>query len=557
MSAIPPFPEPFRGLPDDWNLQRLIEQDHPDLTQIPQAIWAEGMKRLEAIRPILDANTESALRQRALETQLSVCTLRRWRSRYLDSGQNLISLMRIPPQLSASVSHLDPATELILHEYIEQYLNDRQITPNDVINEVRKRVKQIGLTPPSPATIYRRLKDLNPARVMLGRRGRREWEQKFDPLIGEAFKGLCPLDLVEADHALLDIFVLDEDRITILGRAHATFFLDVFSRCVLAIIAGVEKPGHGELGLAISMAVLPKEPVLERLHLEYPWPCHGLFQTLLVDNAMEFQSIELQRALERYQLDVQYRMAGHPETGPHIERFIQEIQREMHRLPGTTERSPEARGDYKSSKHAALTYDDLNAYIFRWVLGTYHQRPHAGLEGKTPLEKWEEGISGTSSSPGLGEPRLPDDLQRFYIDFLPTAERQVLRDGIRLHNIWYQCDSLQGLIGLKPETPQQGVLKILVRYDPFDLSRIFAVDPRTQGYLVVPYRDSSHPPVTLREVRILRKEIRLRLNCPATEELLFRERERLRAALSSAVKSTKKARVMHARERSQTSHPIG
>ncbi len=524
-------------------------QKVPDLKLISGADWAEGLKRLEILKPILVAEDEESLQQRGRETGIGVTTLRRWRKRYLDSGEDLVSLIKKRRSGPDPESRLDPRAELILHEVIEEeYLGHRQTTPRDVISKVRNRCAAAVLPKPSDATIYRRLKDLHPAKVTRIKRGKREWEQAFKPLTGEAFKGLCPLDLVEADHALLDILILDDDRKTVLGRPWATFFLDIYSRCLVSMVLCLEKPGLGELGVAITLAVLPKDSLVARLGLDYPWPCQGLFQTLHLDNAMEFQSLEFQRALERYHIDVQYRCAGHPETGPHIERFIKEIQRMLHRLPGTTERSPEVRGEYKPAMHAVMTFDDLNNYLFTWVLGTYHQRPHSSLEGKTPLEKWEEGINGTATSPGLGEPALPEDPHRFYIDFLPSTERQVQREGIRLYNIWYQADVLQGFIGLKSPDNSRGELKLLVRYDPMDLSRIFVVHPLTSNYMTIPYRDLSHGPITLRQLRCLRKIIRQRHQCPATEALLFREQERQRALVESAQRTTKKARRMRTRE---------
>jgi len=242
-------------------------------------------------------------------------------------------------------------------------------------------------------------------------------------------------------------------------------------------------------------------------------------------------------------------MAGHPETGPHAERMIQELKREIQHLPGTTFSDPESRGAYDSVGNAMLTLGELETYLFTWILGTYHQRPHGGLDGKTPLEKWQEGIEGTGQSPGLGEPPMPKDPQRFYLDFLPCEQRKVVRDGVRLNNIWYQSETLRDLVGSRVTGQGCAPGKLLIRFDPLDLSRIYVVDPRTDAYLVVPYRDTSLPPITLREVKMVRKEIRARYNSPSTEERLFAERERLKALAASAIKKTKHARVLHARER--------
>ena len=36
---------------------------------------------------------------------------------------------------------------------------------------------------------------------------------------------------------------------------------------------------------------------------------------------------------------------------------------------------------------------DLNTRLWVWIEQVYHQRPHEGLEGKTPLEVWRKDLT--------------------------------------------------------------------------------------------------------------------------------------------------------------------
>ena len=89
----------------------------------------------------------------------------------------------------------------------------------------------------------------------------------------------------------------------------------------------------------------------------------------------------------------------------------------------------------------------LNRALAGWVEGEYHQSPHRGLDGQTPLDRW----AGTAA-----EVRYPDaaglDLEEL---FLFETKRRVLKDRtLSLHGRLYEADAI--LIGQT----------VTVRYDP-------------------------------------------------------------------------------------------
>ena len=87
-----------------------------------------------------------------------------------------------------------------------------------------------------------------------------------------------------------------------------------------------------------------------------------------------------------------------------------------------------------------------NRSLLAWVEGEYHQSPHRGLDGRTPLEQWA--LAGEDVRyPG---PDLDlDDL------FLFEAKRRVMKDRtVSLHGRLYEVDAI--LVGHS----------ITLRYDP-------------------------------------------------------------------------------------------
>jgi len=61
--------------------------------------------------------------------------------------------------------------------------------------------------------------------------------------------------------------------------------------------------------------------------------------------------------------------------------------------------------------------------------------------------------------------RLPVDRLRFWVSFLPEEERNLRRDSIHFCSIRYWFDALAADVA-------QGREKLLIKYDPGDLSRI-------------------------------------------------------------------------------------
>lgn len=153
------------------------------------------------------------------------------------------------------------------------------------------------------------------------------------------------------------------------------------------------------------------------------------------------------------------------------------------------------RGEYDSEGKAVMTLGELEMWLALQVTGAYHDAFHRGL-GVRPIDAWQRRLDSTRV-------RHPADPERFYIDFLPFERRLIRRDGIQLFRIHYWDSALSVLAGRSDQ-------KLLIRYDPRDLSKVYVKDAGSDGYLAVPYRDLSHPPIILMEQRDTERILRVR-----------------------------------------------
>ena len=158
---------------------------------------------------------------------------------------------------------------------------------------------------------------------------------------------------------------------------------------------------------------------------------------------------------------------------------------EVHLLPGTTFSSVAERGQYDSSKRALLTLTELEEWLTLQICGIYHRTRHHSTN-ITPMTAWEKAIHHRPSFI-----RVPQNPKQLYIDFLPFKSRKVRREGLRMFNIFYCSDALGTLLRTSSRS-------MAVHYDPRNLACVYVKD-RQGEYLEIPYRNLSHPAITLEE----------------------------------------------------------
>ncbi len=134
----------------------------------------------------------------------------------------------------------------------------------------------------------------------------------------------------------MDVIIVNEVHRLPIGRPWITIIFDVASRAVLDFHASLEAPSATSVALALSMACLQKEKLLQEVDAEFAWPMHGVPELLHLDNGSEFHSEALRRGSERYGIRLAYRPPGQPYTGGHIERYLGTLMRRIHGIPRTT-----------------------------------------------------------------------------------------------------------------------------------------------------------------------------------------------------------------------------
>jgi putative transposase len=519
-----------------------------DLEAITAYEWDEAIRRYRIIKPLFQETSDivSAVNKVADQESISVATIYRWISRFRATG-TVSSLLRVRRK-DTGMTRLNPEIEQLLGATIEDsFLTNQKLNIVRAHRNLVLRCRQIGIDPPHVNTFRKRVLELSPERVMRKREGNSA-AHRFRPILGKFPGADFPYSVIQLDHTIVDIELVDEIHRIVVGRPYITVAIDVFSRMIAGYYISFDPPGMLATGICIANAILSKEKHLASFGLTYDWPCQGLPSIIHVDNAKEFRGDTLGKACNEYGIDLKFRKIKTPNYGGHIERMLGTLLKEIHALPGTTFSNPTQKGEYDSSKHATMTIREFEEWFLNLICGAHHNRQHSEL-CMPPIRKYEEGIVGSDERPAVGKVQVCTDEERLRIDFLPMELRTIQPYGVMLDNIVYYGEVLNRWIGAKESENLRSKRKFIIRRDPRDISYVLFYDPDACRYFRLSYQNAAFPPISLWELRAVQKWLTAQGRKKVNQEEIFAAYEQMRKIEDQAKTLTRKTRMLQERRR--------
>lgn len=234
-------------------------------------------------------------------------------------------------------------------------------------------------------------------------------------------------ELWEADHVELPVLTVPK-RGSKPAKVWLTVFLDTFSRAIM--------------GWAISQYPTQSEVLaaLEASVLEFPerGPFSGIPGALRWDNGLDWVSDSVSQAAVRLGCLV----AGTTEYSPHqkgkVERFFGTLEREViSGLPQYTNGPKRANGALYGARDSALSLELLIEEVEGYINHYNLERPHKGLDGQTPLQRWQ----------GDSTPLNLPSRESLHWMLLPRESRKVHKDGIHFNRVIFFASELNGMVG--------------------------------------------------------------------------------------------------------------
>jgi len=323
----------------------------------------------------------------------------------------------------------------------------------------RNKCTEAGLVPPSEKTfraeIKRRREDVV-AKARLGRKASyplTEFQWHIDqstPRHGER-----PFEIGHIDHTELDQELVDSQTGANLGRPWLTVLLDANARFVLAFFLTFDPPSYRSCMAVIRNCV--------RRHGRIP-------KTIVVDQGSDFESLYFEALLARMETHKKSRPAAKSRFGSVIERFFGvNNQMLVHNLAGNSQALQRPRSmspSHDPRKLAIWTLPALTDALDDFFGNVYASLIHPAL-GVSPREALANGLATSGLRSHVLIP-YSEEFIRLSMPSTPASKAMIrVGRGVKIRGIHYWHPALR--------EPKYANTKVPVLYDPFDVSRAYAL----------------------------------------------------------------------------------
>lgn len=336
-----------------------------------------------------------------------------------------------------------------------------------------------------------------------------------------------PLERVEMDHTLLDLVVIDDKFGIPLGRPTITLVVCAYSAYILGFFISFEGETVGRVVQSIKVAIQPKEGITAGHSLSNTWHAMGLWETLVLDNSLSFHSPHLHHIAINLCMDLEYCPVRMPWFKPSVERILGELTRQLP-AKGRPKKPGTGPDPVNPNLEACISFTDLCAGILRWVVDVH---PFHINERKMarPIDLFLEGLE--SCPP----PTLLEDST--CLDVLAGLNATVTVDHSGINHQWLRYASDE-LALMRREVGAR--FKANIKYDPYNLGRVFVQDPNTGRWITVGARDQDYANgLTLTQHRLIRKAAGKKLRSDNAETVLREARLALQDHWANAIRGGK------------------
>lgn len=498
----------IRGISED------VDQRHELASEIVRHAAPIDLERAIVRCNCLDGNAFAAkgIRPR---------TLRYWRHRAEEGeiayGNRFAGLI---PRISARGNRRRKVSARVIelmNEVIDtEVMTSHQTQLSACYGMVRNKCSDEGLVIPSEKTFRAEIKHRKEESLVRARQGRKasypltEFQWRIDqstPRHGER-----PFEVGHIDHTELDVELVDSRSGANLGRPWLTVLLDANTRFVLAFFLTFDPPSYRS-----CMAVI-RECV--RRHGRIP-------KTIIVDQGSDFESLYFEALLARMETHKKSRPAAKSRFGSVIERlFGINNQLLVHNLVGNSQALQRPRSmspSHDPRKLAVWTLPALTEALNDFFSNVYASLIHPAL-GISPKDALADGLATS----GMRSHVLIPYSEEFIHLSMPStpAGKATIRAGrgIKIRGIHYWHPALR--------EPKYANTKVPVLYDPFDLSRAYAlvcdewVLCRSEHQALFERRTEREIATISQEIRALHRLAGIRRNINAGDIAVFVSRMR-------------------------------
>lgn len=383
-------------------------------------------------------------------------------------------------------------------------------------------------TPPSLST-FRRLASRVPAYERdRARLGPAAASAKWRHSTGGTY-ATRPMERVEMDHTELDLYVIDDDRGLPIGRPTVTMLVDTFSKYVLATYLSFEGESLGRLSQTLRLALEPKDHLTKPIPTKNEWITPGLWECLVVDNGLAFQSPQLQKIALALGCELEYCPVRKPWFKPNVERAIGEVTGILPR-EGRPMKAMGISDRENPLDSACIMFSDLCAALTKWAVDM-HPFSISERSLERPIDLMRENLDA------LPAPIVCTGLDQLSVITGMSKEISVRQGGVEFMYLPYRSPELGDLV----KRQRSPTFRTEMKYDPNDLGTIWVRDPSERSWISVPclYEDYASG-LSLRQHRMIRAQAKATLRGKGGYDEFLRAQTELQDMFDGSIKRGKR-----------------
>ncbi|WP_199084550.1 hypothetical protein [Bosea sp. ASV33] len=432
----------------------------------------------------------------------SASTLRYWLNRYAAADRRRAAF-RPRYENCGNKDQLDPRVAIIVEKNVNRYASRARPRIADIYEAVEADIDELNHSLPEGPKVYvserairRRIRRLPPLFVDLGHLGPDRTKKKYSP-VGSGLGELARMERVEMDDWEMDLqavlrhkharyFVTEQARsaanklrrLKITVRCTITAAIDVGTKCIVGLAVSPFAPSTAGSKSALRSIIVDKSELAKAAGAASDWPMTARPRAIVTDGGPAFRG-EFSESVSK--LNIEHSLpGGNPRNRGTIESFFRTFKRFCRQFTGQAFSNVVEKGDYPSEQMASLVVEDLERLLTRFIVDSYHHRPHRGLGGDRPYNAWAH------STADLDVP--PDHIQRLIAFGVELHDRAISATGIRYFHVDYKHSRMAALFGLAAkerltaivDPHDMGTMLVLVK----DEFRDHFTDDRHGNYLI-------------------------------------------------------------------------
>ena len=460
-------------------------------------------ERLELITPLINSFGNEGKRGKiekfCQDNELPFGRTYRWYLKWKKEGNEGLMQKRSKKH---NKSHIDQQVEILLQESIYEYMHGEWQQIKSAYNDFCVKCRKLELTPTSYETFRKRIGTI-PVVEKKGKFKPKTQEYIKRGLSGTYREGRYPGAVIQMDHTILDIWVIDSFTKQALGRPWLTIGIDVFSRSIWGYFISLNSPSQESVTNCVLNGLISKKELTDWKIFEaslvkegknpekFSYECGGLPAILQVDNGMDFRANLVKNFCVNQNITLEFRPIKTPEFGGFVESVWDTINDGIRgaKLPGRVFSLPKSREsvkrpkfkippDYNAKTKSALTLDELREWLFMFFIVKYSSSTKA-RQMHSPSEMWQDGLTGDKHQPIGGALRMLTKEEYDMFDFQTriTVSSQLSQKGLRHRNILY---SSKWLVEARKKRVLMDGEKVEFKMSNWDIRYAYVINPETR-----------------------------------------------------------------------------